>query len=53
MHPPIIGGSDASISAVLRAQELASDTEITILLADAIARTRLLESKHGAPGSIP
>ncbi len=34
MHLLIIGGSDAGISAALRAQELAPGTEITVLLAD-------------------
>ena len=30
----IIGGSDAGISAALRAKELAPDTDVTLLLAD-------------------
>ncbi|MGV1788027.1 MULTISPECIES: FAD-dependent oxidoreductase [Agrobacterium] len=34
MHLLIIGGSDAGISAALRAQELEPDTQITLLLAD-------------------
>ncbi len=34
MHLLVIGGSDAGISAALRAHELAPDTEITLLLAD-------------------
>jgi len=33
-HLLIIGGSDAGISAALRAKELAPSTEITILLSD-------------------
>ena len=34
MHLVIIGGSDAGISAALRAHELDSSVEITLLLAD-------------------
>ena len=34
MHLVIIGGSDAGISAALRAQELEPDTEVTVLVAD-------------------
>ena len=30
----VIGGSDAGISASLRARELSSDTEVTMILAD-------------------
>ncbi len=35
MHFLIIGGSDAGISAALRAREIAPDVEVTVLLADA------------------
>ena len=34
MHFVIIGGSDAGISAALRAQELAPEWEVTVLLSD-------------------
>jgi NADPH-dependent 2,4-dienoyl-CoA reductase/sulfur reductase-like enzyme len=34
MHLVVVGGSDAGISAALRAQELALDAEITVLVAD-------------------
>jgi hypothetical protein len=34
MHLVIIGGSDAEISAALRARELDSSVEISLLLAD-------------------
>jgi NADPH-dependent 2,4-dienoyl-CoA reductase/sulfur reductase-like enzyme len=34
MHLVVVGGSDAGISAALRAQELAPDAEITVLVAD-------------------
>jgi NADPH-dependent 2,4-dienoyl-CoA reductase/sulfur reductase-like enzyme len=34
MHLVVIGGSDAGISAALRAQELEPDAEITVLVAD-------------------
>jgi len=35
MHVVAIGGSDAGISAALRARELAPDTEVTVVVADA------------------
>ena len=34
MHLVIVGGSDAGISAALRARELAPDTDVTVVLAD-------------------
>ena len=34
MHLVVIGGSDAGISAALRAQELKAGAEITVLVAD-------------------
>ena len=44
MHLVTIGGSDAGISAALRARELDPDSEVTVVVADAYPE--LLDLRH-------
>ena len=53
MHVLIIGGSDAGISAALRARELASDVQITVLVADAYPNFSICGLPYFLSGDVP
>lgn len=49
----IIGGSDAGISAALRAKELAPETEVTLLLADSYPNLSICGFPYAFSGEVP
>lgn len=49
----IIGGSDAGISAALRAKELAPDTDVTLLLADSYPNLSICGFPYAFSGEVP
>lgn len=49
----IIGGSDAGISAALRAKELASETDVTLLLADSYPNLSICGFPYAFSGEVP
>ena len=49
MHLVMIGGSDAGISAALRARELDPSAEVTVVLADAFRTSRYAVSRTTSP----
>jgi hypothetical protein len=52
MHPLIIGGSDASIEAGLRARELAREVEVTLLVADRYPNHSICGIPHHVAGEV-
>jgi NADPH-dependent 2,4-dienoyl-CoA reductase/sulfur reductase-like enzyme len=53
MHLVILGGSDAGISAGLRARELAPETEVTLVIADAFANYSICGLPFFLSGEVP
>lgn len=53
MHLLTIGGSDAGISAALRARELDADVEITVMLADAYPNYSICGIPYHVSGEVP
>jgi len=53
MHLVMIGGSDAGISAALRARELDPDAEITVMLADAYPNYSICGIPYYVSGDVP
>jgi NADPH-dependent 2,4-dienoyl-CoA reductase/sulfur reductase-like enzyme len=53
MHLLIVGGSDAGISAGLRARELAPDTQVTLVIADAFANYSICGLPFFLSGEVP
>ncbi|GCE17130.1 hypothetical protein KDK_09300 [Dictyobacter kobayashii] len=47
MHLVIIGGSDAGISAALRAREIEPSMEVSLVVADAFPNYSICEDKKG------
>jgi NADPH-dependent 2,4-dienoyl-CoA reductase/sulfur reductase-like enzyme len=52
MHLIAIGGSDAGISAALRARELDSSTEVTVVVADALPNFSICGIPYYVPGEV-
>lgn len=53
MHLVTIGGSDAGISAALRARELAPDADVTVLVADAYPNFSICGIPYHVSGDVP
>src|SRR3954447_9696847 len=53
MHLLIVGGSDGGIAAALRARELASDVDVTVLVADAYPNYSICGLPYHLSGDVP
>ena len=53
MHVVVIGGSDAGISAAVRARELRSDIEVSVIVADAFPNFSVCGLPYFLSGEVP
>ena len=53
MHLVVIGGSDAGISAAVRARELRSDTDVSVIVADAFPNFSVCGLPYFLSGEVP
>ena len=53
MHLVVIGGSDAGISAAVRARELRSDIEVSVIIADAFLNFSICGLPYFLSGEVP
>ncbi len=53
MHLVAIGGSDAGISAALRARELDPDTDVTVVVADRYPNFSICGIRYHVSGEVP
>lgn len=53
MHLVVVGGSDAGISAALRAREVAPDTDVTVVVADRFPNFSICGIPYHVAGDVP
>lgn len=53
MHLVVVGGSDAGISAALRARQLAPDTDVTVVVADRFPNFSICGIPYHVSGDVP